>query len=320
MDSHRRSRKFWWVFYQEAAIAFALTISLGVLRVNAAQNTQGPSTVPAQQQADEAYPGGDSQGAPPPYQPVPPSLTLPATTVVTVRVSQLLSSDQNQAGDGFSAELQQPLVTDGWVVARRGQTVLGRVAVAQRAGRAKGVSQLGVELSQLVLVDGQQIPIRTQLRQSSAGTSRGRDAAAIGSTTGIGAAIGAAAHGGEGAGIGAAAGAAAGIAGVLLTRGRPTVIPPETLLTFQLEFPITFTTQRSQPAFRPVTQEDYDGGTLRRRTEHVAVAPGYPPPRPYYWGYDPWGYYYPAPVFFGVYGSRQRFGRLERGEHFGRGR
>ncbi len=303
MDSNRRRGKTCIVLYRGAASVFALAICLSALPVLAGQNQQGQPAATVQETVNEPAPGGAPQGPPPSYQQVPLTLTLPAGTVLTVRVSQLLSSDQNQVGDGFSAELQQPLVADGWVVSRRGQTVLGRVAIAQKAGRVKGVSQLGVELTQLVLVDGQQLPLRTQLLQTSAGTSHGRDAQAIGTTTGIGAAIGAAARGGEGAGIGAAAGAAAGITGVLLTRGRPTVIPPETVLTFQLQSPLTFSTQRSQVAFRPVTQEDYNSDKLHRRTEHFAVAP-YPPPHywaPYPWGYYPWGYY-PGPVFLGFYG------------------
>ena len=169
---------------------------------------------------------------------VPQTLTLPAGTLVTVRVSDYLSSDHSKVGDSFHAVLEQPLVVDGWVVARRGQTVLGRVAVAKKAGRIKGVSQLGVELASLVLVDGQQLPVRTQLIQDTVGTTRGRDAAATGTTTGTGALIGAAANGGEGAAIGAGAGAAVGLVGVLLTRGRPTILPPETSLTFQLQAPL----------------------------------------------------------------------------------
>lgn len=39
---------------------------------------------------------------------------------------------------------------------------------------------------------------------------------------------------GTGAAVGAAAGAAAGTIGVLLTRGDPTIIAPETLLAFQV--------------------------------------------------------------------------------------
>jgi hypothetical protein len=86
------------------------------------------------------------------------------------------------------------------------------------------------------------------------------------------------------------------------------VIPPETLLTFQLEFPVTFTTQRSGPAFRPVNQEDYDGGRdLRRRSDHFAVPPQRHPTL-YPYGYYPWAYY-PGPVFFSYYhfgGHRHR--------------
>ena len=297
------------------AILFSLAVCLSTLPAFAAQNEpqeepaqvqQPPQQEPSevQQPPEQAPPPYAQEGPPPPeYQPVPPTLTLPAKTVVSVRTSQFVSSDHSKPGDSFGAELQQPLVVNGWVVARRGQTVIGRVSVAQKAGRIKGVSQLGLELSQLVLVDGQQVPIKTQLMQTSGGTTNGRDAGAVGTTTGVGAMIGAAANGGEGAGIGAAAGATAGLIGVLVTRGRPTIIPPESLLTFQLEFPVTISTQRSVAAFRQVTQEDYAGGPLGRRPPHYANAP-YPPPPPYYWGYRPWGYFYPGPVFVGYY----RFG------------
>ncbi len=283
------------LLFRVVANTLALVISLGASPALAQQNPQDLPDATVPQEPNESAPQAAPQSAYPTSQQVPARLTLPAGTVIQVRVSQFLSSDQNRTGDSFSAELQQPLVVDGWVVARRGQTVLGRVSLAQRAGRVRGVSQLGVELAQLVLVDGQQLPIRTQLLQTSGGTSQGRDAQAIGTTTGVGAAIGAAVGGGKGAAIGGAAGAAAGVAGVLLTRGRPTEIPPETLLTFQLEFPLAFSTERSVPAFRSVAPEDYNGGQLRRRPEHFAVA-HYPPPP--YWGYYPWGYY-PGPFFFG---------------------
>lgn len=294
--------------------AVALSVCLGALPAAAFQDEgdqTAPPNRPTVEQRDQAAPPdratAEPQDAAPrderqpdSYQPLPPKLTLPAGTLVSVRVSQMLSSDQNVIGDTFTAELQQPLVVEGWVVARRGQTILGRVAMAQKAGRVKGTSQLGVELSSLVLVDGQQLPVRTQLQQASGGTSVGRDAGAIGTTTGVGAIIGAAAGEGKGAAIGAGAGAVAGIAGVLLTRGRPTIIPPESVLTFQLQSPITFSTVRSRPAFRPVTQADYDNGpSLRHRPQRYAASGPYPPP---YWGYNPWGYYYPDSLYFGYYG------------------
>jgi hypothetical protein len=160
------------------------------------------------------------------------------------------------------------------------------------------VSQLAVELSEFVLVDGRQVPVRTELVQSSAGTSRGRDAVGVGTTTGIGAVIGAAAGGGEGAAIGAAAGAVAGIAGIFTTRGRSTELYPETLLTFRLQDPVTITTQEGQQAFRPVNQADYSGADGRRNAPQATRAvEAYPPP-PYY--YPP--YYYPGYGAYGFYG------------------
>jgi hypothetical protein len=238
---------------------------------------------------------------------VPSVLTIPAGTFVAVRLMGTLSSDINQQGDGFSATLEQPIVVDGWVVARRGQIAIGRVVEVQKAGRVKGVSSLGIALSDLPVVDGRQLPVLSQLVQTSAGTSKGRDAAAVAATTGVGAGIGGAVDGGAGAGIGAGIGAAAGIAGVLLTPGRPTVMPSETLLTFRLQEAITVNTQRSTVAFLPVGQQDYASSAPQLRQRQVA--PAYPPGPVYpyaafpYWG--GWGFY-PAVSFVGYYGNYGR--------------
>lgn len=57
--------------------------------------------------------------------PQPAELTAVAGTWVTIRVDQPLSSDHNQPGDAFTGTLTQPLVVNGVVIARRGQTVGG---------------------------------------------------------------------------------------------------------------------------------------------------------------------------------------------------
>ena len=255
-----------------------------------------------QQQADAPPPAFDPAQQAPLDGPRTGSLTLPAGTLLTVRITQPLSSDHNQPGDGFTAVLQQPLVVDGLVVVRRGQTAVGTVTQAEKAGRAKGVSHLGIEIAQLTLVDGQQVPVKTSLLQRKGNTSVGRDAAAIGITSGVGAAVGAGVAGGLGAGVGAAAGGVLGVAGVLLTRGEPTVVYPETLLTFRLANPVTISTERSEQAFLPVTRQDYEGSNqLRQRppTMYGGPGPGYPPPPPYYAPYYagayPYPYYYGGP-------------------------
>lgn len=71
--------------------------------------------------------------------PAPPLLTIPGGTVLLVRINEPLSSDRNQVGDQFTGVLEQPLVINGWVVARRGQVVVGQVKSVQKAGRVKGV-------------------------------------------------------------------------------------------------------------------------------------------------------------------------------------
>lgn len=242
---------------------------------------------------------GEYQDPGPQYPPqssaliAPSQLTLPAGTFITVRANDTLSSNRNQPGDAFTATLSQPLIAQGYVIARRGETIGGRVADAQKAGRIKGTSRLGLELTDLSLVDGQQMPVRTELIQYAGGTSVGRDATAVATTTGIGAAIGAAADGGFGAGVGALAGAAASTIGVLVTRGRTTVVYPEDTLIFRTMVPVTISTDAAQQAFRMVRQEDYEP-TLQRR---AAVRRA--PPPPYYNGYGrPWPYSY-DPYFYG---------------------
>jgi hypothetical protein len=256
-------------------------------------------------------------------QAVPASLHLASGTLVSARLTQTLSSKQNRSGDGFTATLEQPVVVNGWVVARRGQTVEGRVINVQKAGRIKGTSKLEVALTELTLVNGQQLPVHTRLIQAAGGTSKGRDANTIGTTTGVGAVIGAIAGEGHGAAIGAGVGAAAGVAGVLLTRGRPTVIPPEALLTFRLESSADISTLQGQAAFRPVNQQDYPQDALQRRPDR------YYPERPPYgypvrWGYYGWpGYYSPYWGWgrpYGYWGTGFVFNfHNGRGWHRGRG-
>src|SRR5271156_4418169 len=299
------------------------------------QQQQDQSAQPQNQQAQDQQQGQqpDQQAAPPPPPdqsgPLPPApapqyeqqapppqsyprvrranlpdaLTIPVGTVIQVRTSDWLSSDHNKTGDEFIATLAQPIVVDGWVVMRRNQNIVGSVTDAKRAGRVKGVSKLQLELSKLTLVDGQLVPVQTTLLNASAGTSNGRDAAAIGLTTGTGAAIGAAAAGGPGAAIGAGAGFVASVAGVLLTRGKPTIIPPEDVLTFRLENPVTISTVRSNVAFRVVTSQDY--AQSKPAPPRPRLVRPYPPPPYGYYGY-PYGSYaygpYPYPAYYGYYG------------------
>jgi hypothetical protein len=260
-----------------------------------------------------AGPYPNPTATPPPDYNIPSQLTIRPGTYVTIRTNQWLSSDQNHVGDTFTATLEQPVIVDGIVVAQRGQSVFGRITEAQKAGRVEGTSRLGMQLTSLTLVDGQQEPIQSQMINHSGPTSNGRDAAAIAGTTALGAAIGAGVDWGRGAAIGAGAGAAAGIIGVLLTRGHPTVVYPETVMTFQTTAPAIVATDRSPQAFQYVnTQQDSGPAPAPSPAPPQGARPpaiscyncappppaAYPAPYPAPYPY-PYAYGYPYPFYGG---------------------
>jgi hypothetical protein len=294
---------------------------------------------PVQGQAPQQNPADPQLGQPPApprdrpaYRPpygLPAEVTLKPGTFVTIRTNQGLSSDHNQPGDTFSGTLLQPVVVDGVVVAQRGQPVYGRVAEAQKA-HAGNSSRLGLELTSLTLADGTQEQLRTQLvaRQGTT-TPAGAQVGTVAATTAVGAVVGAASDYGRGTGaaIGAGAGAAAGIVGVLLTRNHPTVLYPETALTFRIEAPVTINTARAPQAYRYVGPEEYNrpGVETQMRPRPVGPAPGYyygpgyapgyaPGYSPGYSPYPYYPYYYGPSVVVGwgpgyFYGYGRGFGR-----------
>ena len=221
--------------------------------VAAASPAPAPAYTPA---AEQAFP------APPPAPPAPPpirTVTIPASTAITVRLLDAISSERNRAGDTFQATLEQPLVADGIVVADRGASVFGRVVQAQQSGRVAGVAEMALELDRLQTAGGE-VQLASDTMMKKAETTHGKDAMTAGGLAGLGAAIGAIAGGRRGAGIGAAAGGATGAGTVIATKGKPVKFDPETQLTFRLRAPITVTVDdgRVRPA-------DYNSDSGRPR-------------------------------------------------------
>ena len=256
-------------------------------------NAPAAQAVPALEQS-----GGQAYNEPPPPPPLPATLTIIPGAFFTIRVNQPLSSDHSKVGDIFTASLAKPIIVNGLIVADRGQTIAGRVAQVGKGGLLKGSTKLGIELTELTLVDGSQTPVHSQLISISGPGVGGRNAAVIGSTTVVGAAIGGAVGYGTGAAIGAGAGAAAGILGVLAAKGYPTVIRPEAVLTFRVDQPIVVATDRAPQAFRYAGPGDYSqpiGQPSLVRRPAPYYGPGYVGGYPYYYPYYGWGYPYYGP-------------------------
>lgn len=176
-----------------------------------------------------------------PVSPQPHVVTLPAGTVLAVRLGETLSTDHNYTGDTFRATLMTPVIQDGFIIADRGSKVLGKVVYAQSAGHMSNVAGLSLALTEINTTDGQRVAVRTTVYDQKGISNVGQDAAKIAGGAALGAIIGGAAGGGKGAAIGAGVGGAAGTGAVLLTHGKPAVVENEAPITFRLVNPLTIT-------------------------------------------------------------------------------
>jgi len=231
---------------------------------------------PALQQNGPPYAAVDpSQAA----APAPPQLNLRTGTYIAVRVNQSLSSSKNQAGDSFTLSLVRPLVVDGFVVAQPGQTVAGKVTeVAKASSQTKDVSHLGLQLTNVTFVDGQQASIQSELVAVNGPAAFAHDPTTVGTPAGS-------------------------PASVLMTHGKATVIGPESVLTFKINTDVAISTVNAPQAFRPVGANDYSQPALQ-----AGRPGGYAPPAgsyyaagyPYGYGYPYYGYpYYGYPYSWG---------------------
>jgi hypothetical protein len=165
------------------------------------------------------------------------TITVPAGTVIAVRMIDGVDSTTNQVGDQFHASLEKDIVVNNAVVAPKGADVYGRLGTVKSAGSIKGRSELELELTG-IRINGRLVPLSSG-DYEVAGKSRGKQSAErIGGAAALGAIIGAVAGGGKGAAIGATVGAGAGTAVQVLTKGQQVRVPSETVLDFTLSAPL----------------------------------------------------------------------------------
>jgi hypothetical protein len=100
----------------------------------------------------------DANHAPPFTSPMSPS--LPAGTLLTVRLQNSLSSLRVHAGQIFSAVLAEPVVIDGKTVVERGAGVSGRVESAQASPPTRNSASLRLILDSIT-IKGKQWPLQT---------------------------------------------------------------------------------------------------------------------------------------------------------------
>jgi hypothetical protein len=162
---------------------------------------------------------------------------LPSNVVLTVELSNRLSTDVSQKGDHFEARVVEPQEFAGAVVA-------GHLADVQRPGKSRGRALLQLDFEQVRMPgsnDWQEFSAQVVevLQPGPTGTGevdeeggvRGRDTTRddvtkVGGASAVGAIIGAIAGGGKGAVIGAVIGGGAATGGVMTQRGKDIRLEP----------------------------------------------------------------------------------------------
>jgi hypothetical protein len=159
--------------------------------------------------------------------------TVPADTVLRVRLNEELNSATARVGDRFSANVVEPVYAGGGVeVVPVGSKVWGRVTLVNRAQR-RSPGNITVAFNSIELPSGASYTINGSLTTLQAdnvnadneGTVKGtsnqkRDAVFIGGGAATGAIIGAIAGGGKGAAIGGILGGALGTGARVLEKEK----------------------------------------------------------------------------------------------------
>ena len=203
-----------------------------------------PGTAAPDTSASAPAPGTSARTAPSGAKAVPGApatvaapTSVPAGTVLTVRLGQALGSKASHSGDEFMATLAEPVESGGNVLIPEGANARGVVEEAVPLGKFKGGARLKISLKE-VTIGGKPYTVETSSVERSEKGKGKRTATLIGGGAGVGALIGGLAGGGKGAAIGALAGGGAGTAGAAYTGNKDIVLPAEMALSFKLLQPV----------------------------------------------------------------------------------
>jgi hypothetical protein len=178
----------------------------------------------------KAAPAPSSAAATP--APRPAAVTVPAGTMLNVRLTQSIDVDASAAGMTFKAVVDDPVTSDGSIVIPRGASAVVQAVHVQQSGTMKGSDKISLKLNS-VAFGGMVHEVATTYVESKGKGEGKKTTRKIGGGAGLGAIVGGIAGGGEGAAIGAAVG---GVTGAIVSASgeEHLKVPAETRLQFKL--------------------------------------------------------------------------------------
>jgi hypothetical protein len=256
---------------------------------------QNQTPPPAYNGARPPYQPQEQGGYYPPQQPAynapPPSgpVTIPAGTLLRVRLSEPLDTAKVKSGAFFQATAAVDIYQNGVLAIPRGAVIQGQVVLSKKAGDLGGSPELQLQLTGVNL-DGKVYPFSTDTWSSKGPNKAGYTVGNTAGAAGLGAIIGGIAGGGAGAAIGAGIGAVGGLAASSATHGPRLILPPEAQVDFHLTGPVTV---------QPVSWQEAQ--RLASSQPQLVRRPAYATPRPYPYPYYAYPYPYPYPYYGRVY-------------------
>ena len=179
--------------------------------------------------------------APPPAAPTPArapaAVTVPAKTMLNVRLTEGIDVDSTKAGATFRSLVDDPVMLDGKVVIPRSAVVIVQAVSVAQSGAMKGSDKISLKANSITF-GGETYEIVTAYVETKGSGEGKKTARKVGGGAGLGAVVGGIAGGGKGAAIGAAVGGATGA--VVASQGKEHLqLPAETRLQFQLNAAVT---------------------------------------------------------------------------------
>ena len=180
--------------------------------------------------------GQHSSGASPAVRGRSAAYSIPAGSVVSLRMIDSVNSDRTDIGDTYRASLESPIIVGDRTLAAKGADATVRIAKVDQGGVVGGNEEVALVLNDIT-INGRRYRVESEHAAVRNEAQTKDNATVIGGGAVVGAIIGAIAGGGKGAAIGAATGAGAGVA-VQAIRGQKIEIPSEMLLDFRLAKPL----------------------------------------------------------------------------------